>query len=184
MSDESGRAIKQGAVLYDTRGNTSLEPVSERGLCHVVSVYEELDTGDRLFNVWDGTHTYQEFVHEERILEDFMPAGWTFSPGKKPLYHLTRNCGLEDPADLMTDGGEPPESTDEGKHFVRVRAVHVLRGGFDASFLKEDNGLKGGAEDLEHHEEKSLSFECSCGERFLKWDTAEEHLREVVSRGE
>jgi hypothetical protein len=104
--EEVGRAVKQGAVLYDTRGNTTLDPVSDRALCHVVSVFEEVGTGDRLYNVWDGTHTYQEFVHEDRLLEDFEPAGWTFPRGSKPLYHLTRNCGVDDPADLMTDGGE------------------------------------------------------------------------------
>lgn len=100
------RAIKQGAVLYDTRTTRSrLDPASDRSLCHVVNVFEDVHTGDRLYQLWDGTHTYREYVHEDTLAECFQPAGWTWPTGRKPLYHLTRICGVDDEADLMSDGG-------------------------------------------------------------------------------
>jgi len=168
-TEQDGRAVKQGAVLYDTRGNTSLDPVSDRALCHVVSVFEEVGTGDRLYNVWDGTHTYQEFVHEDRLLEDFELAGWTFPRGSKPLYHLTRNCGVEDPADLMTDGGEevgrggPPCPTIECGNCGREHHYDAAGGICSgcAGFLRDST------------EEEDRQFA-----EFLKWNSG------VVSGGE
>lgn len=65
------------------------------------------------------------------------------------------------------------------EHFVTIRSVQVYRGGFDASFVTDDGTLRETAMDLEFYAEKSLSFECSCGQRFQKWQTAADHITEV-----
>lgn len=65
------------------------------------------------------------------------------------------------------------------EHHITVRAVHVLSGGFNASMLDEVGNLREIAEDLEFEREKSLSLECSCGERFRKFRTAADHLGNV-----
>jgi hypothetical protein len=76
------------------------------------------------------------------------------------------------------------EQDGSSQHVIQIRAVHLLTGAFDATCLREGGGLIDGAKNLEHADEESLSLECTCGERFLKWDTAEEHLREVVDGAE
>ena len=70
-------------------------------------------------------------------------------------------------------------ATDDTEHVIHVRSVQVYRGSFTAGFIDEDGNLREYAQDLDFHEEKNLSFECSCGSRFQKWDTATDHLRSV-----
>lgn len=91
-----------GAVLYNARHD---RPEDRRDLWHVTSRYLDVDAGARLYELWDGTHTGRKYYHAEDILADFEPAGWQWPTGEKPLYHLTRQCGVDDPDDLMTDGG-------------------------------------------------------------------------------
>jgi hypothetical protein len=91
-----------GAVLYNDRPD---RPEDRRDLWHVSNRFEAVDSTARLYKLWDGTHTRQRFVYEADILADYTPAGWQWPLGRKPLYHLTRNCGADDPADVMTDGG-------------------------------------------------------------------------------
>jgi len=87
-----------GAVLYGPRHD-------RRDLWHVTKRLVDHDGSDHFYMVWDGTHTQRRFVREEDIFADYTPAGWCWPTGRKPLYHLTRECGVDDPADLMTDGG-------------------------------------------------------------------------------
>lgn len=68
--------------------------------------------------------------------------------------------------------------TNENEHFINIRSVQVYRGGFDLSFVNDDGSLKENVDDLDFHKEKSLSFTCSCGSKFNKWDTAANHLIE------
>lgn len=68
------------------------------------------------------------------------------------------------------------ESTE---HTVSVRSVQVWKGEFDRSFINEDGKLSKYADGLEFHHEKSISLECSCGERFRKFETATDHLRSI-----
>ena len=123
-------SIQQGAVLYDQRPDGHrLDPASERGLCHVLDVYEHVDNGDRLYHVSDGTHTYYAYLHEDTLTDCFEPAGWQWPSGRKPLYHLTRVCGVEDAADLMTDGGVDVERFVEhpapDRFFMQIEPAEV-----------------------------------------------------------
>jgi hypothetical protein len=96
--------IKRGAVLYDRRPKRHrLDQLSERNLAHVTGIYEETTTGRRLVEVQDGTHTERERL-PERALNNFVPAGWTWPVSRKPLYHLTRECGVDDAGDLAAGG--------------------------------------------------------------------------------
>lgn len=103
----SGDAVGRGAVLYDTRDADRRECCRQGGRClwHVTSVYEDVDSGHRLYEVWDGTHTVRKYVNGGDLLYDgmFVPAGWSFPAGLKPTYHLTRNVGVHDNHDLMLE---------------------------------------------------------------------------------
>jgi len=103
---EHGKEIGAGTVLYDTRDRqhrTCCAKVGrKRHLHHVTAVYEDVDTGSVLFEVWDGTHTVRERFNADDLLAVFEPAGWTCPVGRKPTYILTREHGVDDPHDLMT----------------------------------------------------------------------------------
>lgn len=88
-----------GAVLYNDRHDRAED---RRDLWHVTSRFIDADTGRRLYEIWDGTHTSRRYYPEEDILADFAPAGWQFPTAKKPTYFLTRTVGVPDPADKMT----------------------------------------------------------------------------------
>ena len=119
-----------GAVLYGDRlGVKRIQ--GSRDLWHVTDVLESQRNGDRWFRLWDGTHTTMLWCHEDDLLADFSPAGWTWPTGRKPLYHLTRECGVEDEADLMTDGG-----VDRPEH--PVSHVVVLRGASKNRYHRDD----------------------------------------------
>ena len=98
--------VGRGAVLYDLR------PPARRRCCrldhgrhlhHVTAVYEDVDTGGVLYEVWDGTHTTREYILGEDLLYEgmFEPAGWTCPVGMKPTYLLTRRHGVRDDHDRM-----------------------------------------------------------------------------------
>jgi len=70
----------------------------------------------------------------------------------------------------------------EAPHEVRIRSVQVWRGSFDRLFVDEDGELSATAMDMTLEEERSISFECECGERFHKKERAVEHLRDVNER--
>jgi hypothetical protein len=89
-----------GAVLYGLDGDEE-----SRDLWHVTDRFASVDGSTKLVTLWDGTHTSRRYVRAEDLLADYTPAGWSWPTGKKPLYHLTRECGADDRADLMTDGG-------------------------------------------------------------------------------
>jgi hypothetical protein len=91
-----------GAVLYNDRPDA---PEDRRDLWHVTTRLVDHDGSDHFYVLWDGSHTRRRFVRRDDILADYAPAGWCWPPSKKPLYHLTRNCGVDDPADIMPDGG-------------------------------------------------------------------------------
>jgi hypothetical protein len=99
--------VGPGAVLYDERPPKRRPCCSEGGRClwHVTSVYEDIENGDRLYELWDGTHTVREYVHGDDLLYDgmFTPAGWQHPTGRKPTYHLTRKCDVYDTHDLMIE---------------------------------------------------------------------------------
>jgi len=71
-----------------------------------MGVYEETSTGNVYYRVSDGTHTTEEWHHQDDLLALFEPAGWSVDTLPKPTYILTRSHGVEDHHDLMTDGGE------------------------------------------------------------------------------
>lgn len=99
--------IGRGAVLYDTRP-ASRRPCCDRGgrcLWHVTGVYEETTTGEVIYRVWDGTHTVDEWIHQDDLLALFEPAGWSVI-GMKPTYILTRDHGVRDHHDLMQQHAE------------------------------------------------------------------------------
>lgn len=102
--------VGRGAVLYDLRPPERRRCCAQdpaRHLHHVTAVYEDVDTGQRLYEVWDGTHTTREYILGDDLLYDgmFEPAGWSCNVGMKPTYLLTREHRVEDHHDLMTDGG-------------------------------------------------------------------------------
>lgn len=98
-------SIGSGAVLYDTREPEHRPCCSRGGRClwHVTNVYEDVDSGYRLFEVWDGTHTAREYVIDGDLLYPgmFELAGWQCPPGVKPTYLLTRQHGVRDHHDRM-----------------------------------------------------------------------------------
>lgn len=81
----------------------------------------------------------------------------------------------------MSSPGNESVDTD---HRISVRSVQVWHGEFDLSLVDSDGTLDQAANDLQFHKEKSLSFECSCGERFQKWGTATDHLRSFATDGD
>ena len=93
--------IGRGAVLYNDRDDAP----TERDLHHVTRRFYDVDTDRHYYRVSDGTYTLNHVYAAEDLLEDFAPAGWQWPVGRKPTYHLTRECGVDDSADLMTDGG-------------------------------------------------------------------------------
>jgi len=104
LTEPSG-TVGRGAVLYDTRDARNRSCCGEdrpRHLYHVTGVYEETETGTVRFEVWDGTHTVREWVHQDDLLAIFEPAGWRCPTGWKPTYMLTRDHGVDDAHDLMT----------------------------------------------------------------------------------
>lgn len=105
-----GGLVGRGAVLYDIR-STSRCLCGRQGRClaHVTGVYEETTTGKIRFEVWSGTHTTQEFVYGDDLLDMFVPAGFSIDVGTKPTYILTREYGVVDNNDLMQQTGEEIE---------------------------------------------------------------------------
>lgn len=103
---EIGGYVGRGAVLYDTRDPERRPCCNQGGRClaHVVGVYEETTTGKVYYKVADGTWTTEEWINGDDLLAIFEPAGWSVI-GVKPTYLLTREHGVEDHHDLMTDGG-------------------------------------------------------------------------------
>lgn len=103
--DRHADAVGHGAVLYDTRPPERRECCSEGGRClwHVTEVFEETESGDILYHIWDGTATVDKWIREDDLLYDgmFEPAGWRFPVGLKPTYFLTREIGVHDNHDLM-----------------------------------------------------------------------------------
>lgn len=97
--------VMPGAVLYDTREPHRRPCCSEGGRClaHVTSVYEDIETGEVLYEVWDGTHTTRQYVLGPDLLSLYEPAGWQFPTSRKPTYHLTRNVGVHDNHDRMLE---------------------------------------------------------------------------------
>jgi hypothetical protein len=110
-----GGLVGRGAVLYDTRephARPCCARPESRCLAHVVGVYEETSTGEVYYKVADGTWTTEEWIHGDDLLAIFEPAGWSVT-GVKPTYLLTREHGVEDHHDLMTDGGTQEIRRDE-----------------------------------------------------------------------
>jgi len=104
--DQSAVGVARGAVLYDTRRprrRPCCREAEGRCLAHVTSVYEDVDTGDRLYEVWDGTHTTREYHTEDSLQHAYDPAGWQMPTGHKPTYYLTREIGVHDNHDLMLE---------------------------------------------------------------------------------
>lgn len=97
--------VGPGAVMYDTRAADRRECCREGGRClwHVTEVYEPVSGGDRLVELWDGTHTVRTRVLEPDALSMFVPAGWCWPTGLKPTYHLSRTVGVHDNHDLMLE---------------------------------------------------------------------------------
>lgn len=104
MSNDSTAAIGRGAV-HDTREPMHRPCCSRGGRClgHVTDVYEEIHTGYLLYEVWDGTHTTREYVHNGDLLSMYDPAGWQCPTGTKPTYLLTRRIGVSDHHDRMQE---------------------------------------------------------------------------------
>ena len=101
---EPNALVGPGAVLYDMR-EPERRPCCDRGgrcIAHVTGVYEETSTDEVYFQVWDGTHTTQEWVHQGDLLALYEPAGFSVSTSVKPTYMLTRRHGVEDHHDRMT----------------------------------------------------------------------------------
>jgi len=107
LSKISG-TVGRGAVLYDVRipERRPCCHVGGRCLGHVRGVYEETTTGTVYYRVADGTHTTEQWIHQDDLLELYEPAGWSFPSQVKPTYVLTRRHGVEDHHDLIADGGE------------------------------------------------------------------------------
>lgn len=107
--NSSSVSVGPGAVLYDRRDPSRRSCCSDGGRClwHVTNVYEDIQTGYRLYELWDGTHTVREYVNGGDLLarEMFAPAGWRCPTGAKPTYILTRRCGVRDHHDPMQRGG-------------------------------------------------------------------------------
>ena len=66
-------------------------------------------------------------------------------------------------------------------HEIQYRRKVVYEAHFDAAFVDPDGGLTPDAlADGEYTDAKSEVFECTCGRRFYKEETAAEHLRDVM----
>lgn len=94
-----GWELGLGAVLYNDRYDA---PEDRRDLWHVTARFEDVDSGSRIYELWDGTHTSRLYYTAEDVLVDFAPAGWQFPTARKPTYFLTREIGAPDPTDKMT----------------------------------------------------------------------------------
>lgn len=107
MTEQDVERLGHGAVLYDIRDPENRPCCSRGGRClhHVTEVYEETDSEEILYKVWDGTHTTKEWVNHGSVKYLYEPAGWSCPVWQKPTYVLTRYYGVEDNHDLMTDGG-------------------------------------------------------------------------------
>jgi len=103
LRNDTDVPVERGAVLYDDRDPERRPCCSQGGRClaHVRGVYEETTTGERYYDVEDGTHTTQQWVHEDDLLELYTPAGWSVATHQKPTYILTRAHGVADHHDLM-----------------------------------------------------------------------------------
>jgi hypothetical protein len=100
MSRPSDWPVGRGAVLYEDRRDT---PPDERRLHHVTGRRVDPDTGTKYLVIDDGTHTARHHYHAADVLADFAPAGWQWPPSRKPTYHLTRACGVDDRQGLMLE---------------------------------------------------------------------------------
>jgi len=60
------------------------------------------------------------------------------------------------------------------EHEISVKSVQEYHGRITKEMRGEEI-----AKDLEFQEEVSLSLECTCGDRFYKFDTAIDHLKSV-----
>ena len=113
-------AVGIGAVLYEDRPDT---PDDERRLHHVTDIRQSIDGDAVYYVIADGTHTVEHHYHAEDVLADFEPAGWRWPTTRKPTYYLTRECGVADKQDLMTDGsGQPAEATSSEDDDVDVES--------------------------------------------------------------
>lgn len=103
MSDPENVYIGLGAVLYDDRPPERRDCCRDGGRClhHVTEVYHPEQSPDRLLEVECGTHTVRFYLLEPDVRAMFTPAGWRWPTTRKPTYHLTRSCGVEDRHDLM-----------------------------------------------------------------------------------
>jgi hypothetical protein len=103
VSDETAQQIGRGAVLYDDREPGRRQCCSRGGRClaHVRGVYAETATGEVYYDVECGTHTTQQWVHEDDLLALYTPAGWSVATHHKPTHILTREHGVDDHHDLM-----------------------------------------------------------------------------------
>lgn len=94
---------------------------------------------------------------------------------------------MTDEFKVWTDGGQPQDDTE---HAVTVESTQVYRGEVTperAEFLTNDGQRfdrligkqrQGEGVELEIHKEIKRTYECSCGRRFRKPETAREHLEE------
>lgn len=71
------------------------------------------------------------------------------------------------------------DQLDTAIHRINVISIQEYHGVFDSSFVDEGGNLTDGALDLELHAERKLKFECECGRKFRKEETAVEHITEV-----
>lgn len=62
----------------------------------------------------------------------------------------------------------------EEEHVIKIKALHELHGEFDKEQIGTDYQMA-----LDTHKEVSISFKCSCDQKFYKRERAEEHLEEV-----
>jgi len=116
--------VGRGAVLYEDQPDT---PADERRLHHVTARLVDPDSGDRLLRIWDGTHTTKRYCHADDVLAEFTPGGWQWPVGRKPTYHLSRECGVDDRADHMTPGTESGAGTESDEDLLVSNAAEIPR---------------------------------------------------------
>lgn len=192
---ERGGVVGRGAVLYDTR-DPHARPCCARSegrcLAHVLGVFEETTTGTVYFKVADGTWTTEEWIHADDLLAIFEPAGWSVT-GVKPTYLLTREHGVADHHDVMTDGGTVEDDTERvmvdietvgiepGSALLSIGAVRFSPDGLDDEFYREIT--------LESCQEAGLEIDANTLKWWLSQDgavtgvlTGGESLTEVLTQ--
>lgn len=77
---------------------------------HVAERYESRDTGDRLYYLWDGTHTADDYARADYVESEYSYAGWSTDTKPAFEYGFRVNGILTEPANVDRWRGQECQS--------------------------------------------------------------------------